>query len=266
MPTNLSRYKSDLERLVEMGKLMFSDIAYRHLATQRQLTQQEHELARKVEGDFEGKYQRWYTEALVLIGQLVPDRKMEFELLYKGDGKRRDIDGSNYSIQDWLNGIRAPLIGLHERKKFDDFACAAMRFKMQHEIVEATAGRFDSTLFDIKQLVQADLFDSEVEAARELLKQGYLRAAGAIGGVVLEKHLAQVTQNHNLSIRKQHPTISDLNDALKAADVIDVPAWRGIQRLGDLRNLCDHNKHRDPTKDEIGELIDGVDKIAKTLF
>lgn len=266
MTSNLSRYKTDLDRLVEMGKLMFRDIYFRHLATQKKLTQEEQESAKKVEGDFENKYQRWYTESLAVIGQLVPDRKAEFETLYGGDGKRRTIDGTNYTIQDWLNGVRSPNVGLAEKKLFDDFAAAAMRFKTQREIVEATAGRFESTLFDIRQLVQADLFDSELEAARELLKHGYLRGAGAIAGVVLEKHLAQVAQNHKVPIRKKHPSISELNDLLKSADVLDTPAWRGIQRLGDLRNLCDHNKHRDPTADEIGELIDGADKIAKTLF
>ena len=84
--------------------------------------------------------------------------------------------------------------------------------------------------------------------------------------MVIEKHLAQVASNHNVSTRKQHPTISDFNDMLKGAGVLDVPTWRQIQRLGDIRNLCDHNKEREPTKDEVIELIDGVDKLCKTLF
>ena len=85
-------------------------------------------------------------------------------------------------------------------------------------------------------------------------------------GVVLEKHLEQVAKNHNLSLRKKHPTISIWNDFLKEKDVYPVPTWRGIQRLGDLRNLCDHNKDKDPTKDELEELISGVEKATKTLF
>jgi hypothetical protein len=57
----------------------------------------------------------------------------------------------------------------------------------------------------------------------------------------------------------------DLDDYEKA-DVLDVAGWRKIQRVGDIRNLCDHNKHREPTEDEAIELIDGVDKLSKTLF
>jgi hypothetical protein len=141
-----------------------------------------------------------------------------------------------------------------------------MRVNTQTEIVKSASQRFNSSLFDIRQLVQADLFDSELDAARELLKHKFTRAAGAIAGVVIEKHLAQVAANHQTTIRKKHPTIADLNDQLKSAGVTDTPVWRNNQRLGDLRNLCDHNKNRDPTDDEVRELLDGVDKLIKTLF
>ncbi len=121
-------------------------------------------------------------------------------------------------------------------------------------------------LFDMRQLIQADLFDSELDAARELNKSGFRRGAGAISGVILEKHFAQVTTNHKLSTRKKHPSIGDYNDVLKNAGVIDVPTWRQIQYLGDIRNLCDHHKEREPTQQEVEELIKGVEKITKTLF
>ena len=71
---------------------------------------------------------------------------------------------------------------------------------------------------------------------------------------------------HNIKTRKKHPTISDFNDLLKNGGVLDTPTWRQIQRLGDVRNLCDHNKDRDPTKEEVEELVSGVEKFTKTLF
>jgi hypothetical protein len=83
--------------------------------------------------------------------------------------------------------------------------------------------RFESSLFEIRQLVQADLFDSELEAAEELAKNKFTRAAGAVAGVVLERHLTEACGNHAINIAKKAPGISDLNDALKDAAVIDVP-------------------------------------------
>jgi hypothetical protein len=265
MTANLTKYKTDLETLLSLGKKMRADLHGRHLRESAKLSAEKKKLYEELHGTFEREYQKWYTQACAVVRQLVPDRLSELQELYKGDGKRKATTSQTYNIQDWLNGTRAGKQYSGE-KYYDDFAIVLMRFETQHAIVEAVATRFESSLYDIRQLLQADLFDSEIEAARELLKSGFLRAAGAVAGVVLEKHLAQVCANHAIVTRKQHPTISDFNDLLKNGSVLDVPAWRNIQRLGDLRNLCDHNKHRDPTREEIQELIDGVEKLTKTLF
>ena len=115
-------------------------------------------------------------------------------------------------------------------------------------------------------MVQADLLDSELEAASELLKHKFMRAAGAVAGVVLEKHLAQVCENHGVTVAKKNPSISDFNEALKSADVIDVPAWRFHQLLADIRNQCDHDKKQEPTAAQVQDLIAGVNKVSKTLY
>lgn len=143
---------------------------------------------------------------------------------------------------------------------------AIPRFNQQLAIVKAVRNRFESSLFDIRQIVQADLFDSELEAAKALVKHGFFRAGGAIAGVVVEKHLAEVCKNHGIGISKKNPVIADFNDALKNANVIDLPQWRSNQYLGDLRNLCDHNKEKEPSEDEVTDLINGVMKLTKTLF
>lgn len=93
-----------------------------------------------------------------------------------------------------------------------------------------------------------------------------MRAAGAVAGVVLEKHLLEVCNNHNIKIGKKYPTIADLNDLLKNSNVIGTPGWRFHQHLADIRNLCDHNKQTDPTSAQVEDLIQGVAKVAKTLF
>lgn len=78
--------------------------------------------------------------------------------------------------------------------------------------------------------------------------------------------MVQVCKSRGVKIAAKNPTIAILNDTLKKENVYEVPEWRFIQRLGDLRNLCDHNKEREPTKDEVTELIDGVAKLTKTIL
>ena len=262
---NLEKYQNDLDALIKKGEDMMLDMAYRHYEETGEITKKQKEDAKKLKGVFEDEYQRWFTESSAVIKQLIPDRFVEFEQLYKADPRRKSMESSSYAIQDQLNGIRAGTNSYGD-KIFDDFAATTMRFKTQLEILKSVRSRFESTLFDIRQLVQADLFDSELDAARELIKHGFLRGSGAIAGVVLEKHLSQVASNHNIKSRKKNPTISDFNDLLKNGSVLDTPSWRQIQRLGDIRNLCDHNKDREPTKEETQELVDGVEKFTKTLF
>jgi len=264
MTTNLDRYRADLDALVALGERMRANVQIRHAADTGKLSKEGREAAKQF--TFEWEYQRWYTEASAVVRQLIPTRLQELNELYVGQSKRKDINASTYTIQDWLNGVRAGTRHYTDEKLFDDFAAVTMRFQTQLQILQAASRRFESTLLDIRQLVQADLLDSELDAARVLAKEGFFRAAGAVAGVVLEKHLLQVVTNHGTAVRKKNPTIGDFNEWLKAGGVVDTPTWHQIQRLAAIRNLCDHNREREPRSDEVEELISGVDKITKTLF
>lgn len=253
MAENIEKFKSDLKNLKELGIKMMVGF----LADGKREGKNKKEV-------FESNYQAWYTEALLVIEQIIPNRLDEFKELYQ-ISKRKNIGMATYGIQDWILGIRADT-DWEGNKTFPDFNAVGMRFRGQVEILKSAERKFESSLFDIKQLVQADLFDSEIEAAKELSKNGFLRGAGAMAGVVLEKHLSQVCDNHSLKIKKKNPHINDFNEFLKENNVIQIPEWRNIQRLADLRNLCDHDKRIEPKKEQVGELIDGVDKIIKTIF
>ena len=245
---NIEKYKGDLAKLIERGAKIKSALSGNLAASAltKELTETE--------------YQHWYTESHQVIKQLLPDRLSDFEHLYRGNGHRKEMTPSTYNIHDFLSGRYVP------RDSSYYSGLARSQILVQVSILESVQTRFDSTLFGIRQWVQADLFESDLDAARELTKQGFFRAAGAVAGVVLEKHLRQVIDNHNVKVSKRNPTISDYNDRLKDEDVLDIPTWRQIQRLGDIRNLCDHDKEREPTKEEVEELINGVDKYMKTLF
>ena len=210
-------------------------------------------------------YQSWYSEAKTLIRQLLPDRLDDFVGYYEKPKGRKAVDYENYHISDYLLRLTITRGGLGTEEVVGPSA-AIPRFQQQLAIVSAIRRRFESSLFDIRQIVQADLFDSELEAAKALLKNGFLRAAGVVAGVVVEKHLSDVCNNHLLKTRKKRPTIADYNEMLKRADVIDVPQWRFIQLLGDIRNRCGHKRDEEPKKEQVSDLVDGAERVTKTLF
>jgi hypothetical protein len=285
--SNLDRYRADLDALIQLGgelqnalqyecypkefKMQLRDMVVSELKRSKGVASENESGAVAKEKailealpSFNAKYQTWYSEAKAFIRQILPDRLDDFVRHYETPKGRKTTDFETYRIEDALQGLRVTRGG--GSVVIADKSSAVPHLRQQMAIVAAAKKRFESKLFEIRQLVQADLLDSELEAASELLKHKFTRAAGAVAGVVLEKHLSQVCENHAVKITKKNPSISDLNEALKSADVIEVPAWRFHQSLADIRNLCDHDKKQEPTADQVGDLIAGVAKVSKTLY
>jgi hypothetical protein len=269
MISNLERYKKDLASLINKGHDLHDALLFECFPDELEKAAKTKEdkstvAAFKTLPKFDSAYQSWYSAAKVLIRQLLPDRLADFVRHYEKPKPRKDISFENYRIEDCLQGLK--ITRGWEKEKVVGRDAALPHLKQQMAILESVQDRFESSLFEIRQLVQADLFDSELEAAKELAKQKFLRAAGAVAGVVLERHLGQVCDNHSLKPAKKNPSIGDFNDVLKNGDIIDTPQWRFVQHLADIRNLCDHNKQIEPTAEQVNDLVSGVSKLTKTLF
>jgi hypothetical protein len=267
MTANLDQFKNDLDSLMTLGDALHNSMQYdcapdefaKHV--RKELGDQKTEELIKKLPSFKDTYEAWYSESLALLRQLLPDRLENFTSLYEKPKNRKALEYGNYVIQDYMQDLRVESYG---RIKVDPTA-AVPQFRQQLAILKAARARFESSLFEIRQIVQADLLDSEIDAARELLKSNFLRPAGAIAGVVLERHLRQVCEDHKIKVSKKHPSINDLNELLKTSSIIDQPQSRHIAMLGDIRNLCSHSKDKEPTPMQVGDLIDGVDKVIKTV-
>jgi hypothetical protein len=264
---NLERFKKDLAELQYRGMLlectMVRDVRGKDKLRESLGSIKDDSFAKimKEIPEFRPAYESWYSEAIAVLRQLLPDRLEDFKRQYERPKTRKSVDYENYVIQDYMLGLRVTYGGDVKA----DTDAAIPKLMNQTAILGAAEARFKSSLFEIRQIVQADLFDSEITSARELLKNKFYRASGAVAGVVLEKHLAQVCSDHNIKIAKKNAGIGDFNEALKAAGAIDVPQWRHISMLGDIRNICDHSKQKEPTEAQVTDLIDGTDKILKTI-
>lgn len=262
METNLSRYKKDLERLINEGELLYFSLLFElNLISEKTKKELKTTLKEMKLPSFRNEYETWYSESMELIKQILLGRLDDFVKLYKND-KRKKIDYLTYTLSDYMIGV----VTTRGIQTIAEPKSAVPKFQQQLSILKSTQQRFESSLFDIKQLLQADIYDDELDAAHELLKKGFIRGAGAIAGVVLERHLLQICENHNINVRKKDPSISDYNDLLKQANVIEVSTWRYIQHLADIRNLSDHKKNREPKEEEVKDLIEGVAKIIKSIF
>lgn len=263
---NMDKYKADLRKLIDLGNSLMNAIQLESVPKEfhsqlkaLKLTKEKEENFLKSIPSFKTNYQSWYSESLAIIKFLLPDRTADFKKFYERSKTRKVLNYDSYTIEDYLQNI--------SRNDGSVTTAAGIEiFLQQLEILKAVERRFETSLFDIEQLVQADLFDSEIDGAKELYKSKFFRAAGVVAGVVLEKHLGRVCKNHSVIPAKRNPTINDFNEQLKNNGVLDTPTWRSIGLYADIRNICGHGKGAEPTDDQVKTLIDGVDRLLKTLF
>ena len=245
--TTKDEIRTQLDTLVKKGNELIN-----HLAGKKDVI------------SFGTAYQDWYTRTLPLVRDLAPDRFPEFRGYYEVDAKRKFIGPVSYVLQDFVNGV-GPAPDPFGKTSFDHWQAATARMLNQVQLLVSLSSRIDSVLSNVEGHLLADIEDRELKAAAVLSKSN-LRAAGTVAGVVLERHLGQIASNRGITIPKKDPTIGDLNELLKKAGVYELPTYRKIQFLADIRNVCCHNKGREPTAEEVRELLNGVGGIIKTVF
>lgn len=79
---------------------MRMDLNLRSMEIEGKLAKDLKELKKKINGNFEKNYQRWYSESSSLIRQIMLERINEFESYYMADPKRKTVDVTSYKIQD----------------------------------------------------------------------------------------------------------------------------------------------------------------------
>jgi Protein of unknown function DUF262 len=112
----------------------------------------------------------------------------------------------------------------------------------------ADAGEINDPLFEVKVL----------------FKTGYLHAAGAMAGVILEQHLKTLCEIQIPSLKLRGNTIDPLSETLKSAAIYDQTQHRRIQVMGDIRNRCSHSVTNPASKEEVWELMDDVSRFMYT--
>ena len=114
----------------------------------------------------------------------------------------------------------------------------------------------------VRNLVQAEVFTSELEQAEELLKSGYATAAAVVAGVVLETTLRDLCTIHEL----EHGSINKMNDDLAKAGAYNATQKKRITALAAIRNSAAHGKPEEFTPAEVKGMIDDVERFLTTTL
>ncbi len=150
------------------------------------------------------------------------------------NGEKRGTMESNYSIKKRLGAI---------------FLAAKEDFE----------GGYLSSL---KHLVQAEVFDNELEQAKELLDSGYKLASAVICGVVLETALRDLCDSNLIA----HGKLDTMNGQLAKAGVYNKLQQKRITAIADIRNSAAHGKPEEFNNDDVKNMIRDVESFLLNYF
>jgi hypothetical protein len=111
-------------------------------------------------------------------------------------------------------------------------------------------------LRSIRSLVHADLFNDELEQARELRESGYKAAAAVVAGVVLETTLRKLCGDRGIPVAK----LDKMNADLAKAGVYNVLVQKRVTMLADIRNKAAHG---DIAGFNDADVIDMITKVEQ---
>lgn len=114
-------------------------------------------------------------------------------------------------------------------------------------------------LISFKKIVQAEVFDSELEQARSLLDSSYKNPAAVIAGVVLETAIKELCVNNGIDIQKKK--LTHLNDDLAKAGIYNKLQQKQITALADIRNNAAHGDYDQFTKEDVQRMIQDIERF-----
>ena len=113
-----------------------------------------------------------------------------------------------------------------------------------------------------RSLVQAEVFDSELEQASALYQAGYKTPAAVVAGVVLETSLRELCNRAGLA----HAKLDKMNTDLAKAGIYNALQQKRITALANIRNSAAHGKPDEFSDRDVDDMIRDIERfIAEHL-
>lgn len=110
------------------------------------------------------------------------------------------------------------------------------------------------SIFELRALIEAELFDDFLEQADYLLSAGYYQPAAVIAGSVLEDGLRKLCTREGIALSSK-PKLDSMNTELARAGIYSKLTQKKITALADIRNSAAHGKWSDFDKADVENLI-----------
>lgn len=113
-------------------------------------------------------------------------------------------------------------------------------------------------MLSLRTLVQAEVFDNELDQARELLNSRYKAAAAVACGVVLETAIRELCARNGITAGAKDK-LDTLNASLTKAGVYNTIQQKRVTYLSGIRNSAAHGDAVAYTEDDVTAMISEVE-------
>lgn len=113
-------------------------------------------------------------------------------------------------------------------------------------------------LTSVRNLLHAEVLDSALEQAKELLAAGYTSASAVLAGVVLESALRRLCERHEISPGR----LDRMNADLAKAGCFNMIVQKRITALASIRNSAAHGNRADFKAEDVASMIQEVERLV----
>lgn len=125
------------------------------------------------------------------------------------------------------------------------------------------ASEYSKRLINPRRLSRS-LVSEEIAKAQEFLEQDHYRAAGALAGVGLERHLVVMAETASEDVDfSPADNITELAQGLYEADVIDSTDHDLVKFLARVRNRCTHDDPDGINSDQVKAMVEQTDDFIE---
>jgi HEPN domain len=175
---------------------------------------------------------QWMTSCLSLIARVLGDSSIHY--------KRLDSHFNNYP--KWSNVSQAFGVLLAAKEDYEKEA-----------------------LFEIKHLIEAELFSDFLEQAEYLLANGYYAPAAVIAGSVLEDGLRKACLREEIPL-PTNPKLDQMNAELAKRGMYNKLTQKRLTALADIRNSAAHGRWADFQEADARDMIRDVRNFMEKYF
>lgn len=120
-------------------------------------------------------------------------------------------------------------------------------------------------LFEIRRLIEAEVFADFLDRAEELLDAGYRAPAAVVAGCVLEDGLRKLCEAHGVAL-PDRPKLDRMNADLAKAGAYSKLVLKRITAVADVRNNAAHGHWDKFDADDVRDMIDWISRFTEEQF